>query len=208
MALTDIERITEFESRFAKAQATEVVDLSWGFAVLQADFPLSHYHNRVVVTAPAAASDILQTAEELLDNAGARHRYVSVDDDSLGQALSAEFKAAGYELDQLADRTVLYARGAQTILLAVSDGEQIAAHATLHLDRPRSLAQFENLVTGQDFRGRGYGNALVRDALRRSHEAGCDLSFLTAGVSDWPHAWYQRLGYLEVGRTHHFSRQP
>jgi ribosomal protein S18 acetylase RimI-like enzyme len=68
------------------------------------------------------------------------------------------------------------------------------------------LAQFENLVTHEDFRGRGYGNALIRDALQRGQKADCDLSFLTAGLDDWPRRWYQRLGYVDAGRTHHFSR--
>ena len=44
MRVSDIERITAFENRFAQAQATDVVDLSWGFAVLQKEFQLSEYH--------------------------------------------------------------------------------------------------------------------------------------------------------------------
>jgi GNAT superfamily N-acetyltransferase len=251
--ISDIERITAFENRFAQAQATEVVDLSWGFAVLQKEFPLSEYHNRIAVTSAAPAADVLATAEEVLGGAGARHRYVSVDD-ALGQALSADFAAAGYEretivtmiysgpevepaapevravsldtlrpaiirdwraalpdateenLGQLADRTALYARGAELTLLAVYDGDEIAAHADLYVDRVDRIAQFENLVTHKDFRGRGYGDALIRDALRRGREAGSELSFLTAELNDWPHEWYQRLGYVDAGRTHHFSR--
>lgn len=66
--------------RFAQAQVTEVVDLSWGFAVLQREFPLSLYHNRIAVTSAASAADILATAEEVLGEAGVRRRYVSVDD--------------------------------------------------------------------------------------------------------------------------------
>jgi GNAT superfamily N-acetyltransferase len=252
VGVSDVERIAAFENRFARAQATEVVGLSWGFAVLQREFPLSEYHNRIAVTSAASAADVLAAGEEVLGGAGLRHRYVSVDDDALGQGLSADFVAAGYEhetivtmiysgpelgpaahevravsldtlrpaiirdwrvtipdatddhLGQLADRTALYARGAELTRLAVYDGDEIAAHADLYVDRVDRIAQFENLVTHKDFRGRGYGDALIRDALRRGREAGGELSFLTAGLSDWPHDWYQRLGYVDAGRTHHF----
>jgi GNAT superfamily N-acetyltransferase len=254
MRVSDIERITAFDHRFAQAQATDVIDLSWGFAVLQKEFPLSHYHNRIAVTSAAPAADVLATADEVLGKAGLAHRYVSVDG-ALGQALSADFVAAGYEhetvvtmiyagpevelaahevravsldalrpaiirdwratlpdateenLGQLADRTALYARGAELTLLAVYDGDEIAAHADLYVDRVDRIAQFENLVTHTDFRGRGYANALIRDALTRGWGAGSELSFLTADLDDWPREWYQRLGYVDAGRTHHFSRR-
>lgn len=254
MAITDLERIRAFEHRFARAQATDVVELRWGFVVLQRDFPLSYYHNRVVVTSPAPAVEILAAADAVLGGASVRHRYVSVDNDELGQALSAEFDTAGYEhgtivamiysgsdvdsaahevqavslgavraaivrdwqvmlpdatdaqLAQLADRTALYSRGAEVTLLAVYDGDQIAAHANLYVNRVKRIAQFENLVTHPDHRSRGYGGALIRDALRRGQQAGCELSFLTADLHDWPREWYQRLGYVDAGCMHHFSR--
>lgn len=254
MRVSNIERIAAFENRFARAQATDVVDLSWGFAVLQAEFPISHYHNRIVVTSAASAADVLVAAEEVLGGACVRHRYVSVDHDALGQALSADFEDAGYEherivtmiysgpevepaahevravsldrlrpaiirdwrvtlpdatdeeLGQLADRTALYARGAELTLLAVCEGDEIAAHADLYVDPVGRIAQFENLVTHENFRCRGYGDALIRDALRRGQQAGCELSFLTAGLNDWPYEWYKRLGYVDAARTHHFSR--
>lgn len=249
----DIERITAFEHRFAQAQATDIVDLGWGFAVLQANFPLSHYHNRIVVTSAAPAGEVLAAAEAVLGGAGVRHRYVSVDNDALGETLRPQFVADGYEhatimtmiysgpeveparhvravsldalrpaiirdwqvalpdatdeqLGQLADRTALYARGAELTLLAAYDGDVIAAHADLYIDRVSRVAQFENLVTHMDFRGRGYGDALIRDAQKRGREAGCELSFLTAGLDDWPHQWYRRLGYVDAGPVHHFDR--
>lgn len=254
MALSDIERITAFEHRFARAQATEVVDLRWGFALLQSDFQHSRNHNKIVVTSSASSVDILSRADELLGGAGLKHRYVSVDDDSLGQALRPDFVAAGYdhetivtmiyfgsepepsshevrvvsldvlrpaiirdwrvelplataeELDQLAGRTALYPRGAELTLLAVFDGDDIAARADLYVDRVGRIAQFESLVTHSDFRRRGYASSLIRNALTRAREAGSELSFLTADLNDWPHEWYQRLGYIDAGKTHHFTR--
>lgn len=256
MRLSNVERITAFENRFARAQATDVVDLPWGFAVLQADFPFSHDHNRIAVTSAVSAVDVLAATDKVLGEALVRHRYVSVSDDALGQALSDDFAAAGYEhetlvtmiysgpeveptahevravsldtlrpaiirnwrvmmpdaadeeLGQLADRTALYARGAELTRLAVFEGGEIAAHADLYVDHVDSIAQFENLTTHNDFRRRGYGDALIRDALSRGRQAGCDLSFLIAGLNDWPYEWYQRLGYVDAGRTHHFTRPP
>ncbi len=252
---TTIERMTAFDHCFSRAQATDVVHLDWGFALLQRDFPLSHYHNRIVVTSAVPAAEILSTADKVLGGIGLRHRYVSVDDDSLGRNLRADFLAAGYEhspivsmaycgsavvvthshdvvavsletlrpaiirqwrgdlptatedeLEQLADRTALYSRGAELTLLAVYDGNEIAAHADLYVARKERVAQFENLATHEHYRGRGYGTALVRDALRRSQDAGCDLAFLTVDRDDWPIEWYRRLGFAEAAQTHHFSR--
>lgn len=241
-----------FENRFAQAQATEVVNLPWGFAVLQDEYPLSQYHNRIVVTSAVRAADVLSAAEEVLGGARVRHRYLSVAG-TLGNDLNSDFAAAGYEhepimtmlfsgpdvepaayevhtvslqtlrpalirdwratipdasdelLGQLADRTALGARGAELTLLAVYEGDEIAARAELYVDRAGRIAQFENLVTHEDFRGRGYGRALIRDALRRGRDAGAELFFLTVDLDDWPREWYRRLGFVDAGRTNHFS---
>jgi len=251
---SDIDRIAAFASRFARVQAAEVVDLRWGFALLQPTFAMSHEHNRLVVTSGASAADILATAEAVLGAARIRHRYVSVEDDELGHALNIDFLAAGYEresiatmiysgpdvdrtpvpvqavslatlrpaiirdsrvmlpnatddeISQLADRTALYDRGAEVTRLAVVEGDEIVARADLFIDRQDRIAQLENVVTHEDFRGRGYGGALVREALWRGRDAGCELSCLTASLDDWPVDWYRRLGYVDIGRSHHFSR--
>jgi GNAT superfamily N-acetyltransferase len=248
------DRITAFDHRFARAQATSVVELGWGFALLQRDFPFSHYHNRIEVTSPVPAAVVLATADDVLGGAGLHHRYVAVEGDALGLSLRSDLVAADYEhetiltmihsgseiepaahevravsldeirpalirdwrislpqasdehLRQLADRTALYDRGAEVTRLAVYDGDEIAARAELYVDREHRISQFENLVTHADFRGRGYADALLRDALRRAREAGSELSFLTAALDDWPREWYGRLGYVEVGRTHLFDR--
>lgn len=256
MAMSDGERIAAFEQRFAEAQATDVVNLPWGFALLQRDFPDVYSHNRIVVTSAAPAAEILSAVDDLLGGAGVQHRYVSVLDNALGQHLRPDFVAAGYEheplvtmihsgreaepathqvlpvsldvlrpalvrdwrvelpdateevLAQLADRTALYSRGADVTLLAVFDGAEIATRADLYVDHADSIAQLENLYTHPSFRGNGYANSLVREALRRSRSAGCELSFLEADLHDWPREWYNRLGYVEARRTHDFTRVP
>jgi GNAT superfamily N-acetyltransferase len=253
---SDPERIKAFGRRFARAQASDVVDLSWGFAVLQREFPASYAHNRLEVTSATPAERIFAAADELLGGAGLPHRYVVVDDDALRLALGPDFVAAGSEhetiatmlypdpepqspthevgavsLDilrpalvrdwqfelpgesdgvhrQLADRIELYSRGADVTLLAVFDGDEIAASAMLCIDPTEGIAQFENLVTHQDFRRRGYGSWLVQAALQRGHQAGCDLFFLGAALIDWPREWYTRLGFVETDRSHYFKKAP
>jgi GNAT superfamily N-acetyltransferase len=101
--------------------------------------------------------------------------------------------ASEEQLAQLTDRTALSSRGAELVLLAVFENDDIAAHAELYLDGSAGVARFEHLATHRDFRGRGYGATLVRDALHRAREAGCDVSLLTADVGDWPLEWYRRL---------------
>ena len=253
MTPTDIERARDFDHRFAKAQATDVVDLRWGYAVLQPDYPQSHSHNRIAITADASAMAVLEATDRILDGAGLEHRYVSADD-ALGERLAPDMVSAGYEHErivtmsyvgtdvgppvhavhavsaevmrpailrdwriaiedaseetyrQLADREELYSLGADITALVVYEGSEIAAHAYLYLDRVDEVAQFENLVTNKHYQGRGYAKALLFDALSRGREAGAELSILTADLDDWVHEWYVRVGYVEIGRTHHFSR--
>ncbi len=254
MSASELERINEFEHRFARAQATDVLDLPWGYAVLHDEFRHSYWHNRIAITSAVPAVEVIATADQVLGGAGMRHRYVSADG-SIGQDLREDLVAAGYEdevvvtmiyagpevlpaphevrtvsletlrpaiirdwraslpdssdeeIAQLADRVVLADRGARQVLLAVYDDGAIAAHAVLYVDRVDHIAQFENLVTHPEFQRRGYGTALVRDAISRGRDAGAEVSFLTADLDDWPREWYERLGYVEVSRTHHFTRR-
>lgn len=256
MALSVVNRIIAFERGFDRAQATEVVDLPWGYFLLQADFPHSYHHNKIVVTAAASADEVLTASQDLMGGAGLKHRYVAFNDDSLGQALAPELIAGGYELEtnvvmvysgpepelpahdvrfvsldelrpalvrdwrvelpeasdeeigQLADRTPLYSLGADVTLLAVFDGEKVAARAELYISETEGIAQLENLFTHPDYRGKRYADSVVGAALKRGREAGCDLRFLTADLDDWPHQWYTRKGYVEVSRSHHFRRFP
>lgn len=253
-ARTPIERARSFDHRFAKAQATEVIDLQWGYALLQSDFPMSEYHNRIAVTAEASPAEIVAATDDILGGAGLKHRYLSADD-QLGEKLRPALVDVGYEheaistmihdgsdlglpshevtvvsaetlkpalirdwrvampdadddqLDQLASRESLYALGAEVTLLAVYDDNEIVAHANAYFDPVDRIAQFESLTTHHDYRGRGFGDALLSDALRRGREAGAELSVLTADVDSFTPSWYGRRGYVEAGRTHHFSRR-
>ena len=253
---TELERIIAFDHHFERAQSSSIVEVGWGFAHLQSDFPHSFSHNRVVVTGDVSVAEVLAETERVLGGAGLTHRYVKFDDEVAGEAAIQAFVAAGYEhqplvtmihngessdtsndsqsnpvsevtvdqlrpalirdwkvelpgtpdevINQLADRVELYSRGAETAFLAVFDGDDVASRADLYLDRQNGIAQFENLVTHADYRGRGHASALVREGLRRSGAAGCGLSFLVADLNDWPREWYSRLGYVEARQSHEF----
>ncbi len=102
MTDSDIERFEAFGHRFAKAQATDVIDLPFGYAILQEQFPLSHDHNRLVVTSAARPADIIAAADEVLGGAGRGHRFVSIGGqlgEDLNGELVAQFAAAGYQHD-------------------------------------------------------------------------------------------------------------
>ena len=62
-----------------------------------------------------------------------------------------------------------------------------------------ATAAVDSVLTDSAARGRGYGDAVVAQALDLAHEAGCDLVVLEASAQDWPHAWYARRGFEVVG---------
>lgn len=95
--VSDRERIEAFADRFAKAQATAVIDLAWGYALLNADFEHSFDHNRVVVKTSVPGRTIVETADDMLGGVGLTHRHVSIDDDEVGLAAASDLVAAGYE---------------------------------------------------------------------------------------------------------------
>ncbi|MGQ0841233.1 GNAT family N-acetyltransferase [Actinokineospora sp.] len=251
-----LRRIGAFEERFAKVQATDVVDLGWGYALLQAHYPASWHHNRVVVTGPVPAAEVVAAADEVLGGAGLAHRLVQVNEDARGAEFTAAFDKAGYQtherivtmihsgvlpardtgrveaitfaelrpslrqdwqadypqdpadvITQLTDRVLLYAQGADVTFLAVRDDRgEVLARGELYV--ADGLAQFENLITRPESRGSGFARALVTEALHRSREAGADLCYLIAEATDWPRAWYRRMGYRDAEQVHIFQRSP
>ncbi len=85
-----------FEHAVARRSATQVLPATGGFAVLHADFPLSHEHNRLVVTGPAPVDRVFADAERILGGAGLAHRRVDIDDDAQGAALGTGRLPRGY----------------------------------------------------------------------------------------------------------------
>ena len=93
----ELERITAFDHHFERAQSSSIVEVGWGFAHLQSDFPHSFSHNRVVVTGDVSVAEVLAETERVLGGAGLTHRYVKFDDEVAGEAAIQAFVAAGYE---------------------------------------------------------------------------------------------------------------
>ncbi|WP_143073679.1 GNAT family N-acetyltransferase [Actinokineospora terrae] len=85
------QRIRGFEERFARAQASEVVELGWGYAVLQSEFTASWHHNRVIVTGDVDPGAVAATADEVLGGRGLGHRLVQFDRDEQGAAAVRAF---------------------------------------------------------------------------------------------------------------------
>lgn len=79
--------------------------------------------------------------------------------------------------------------------------ERVAAYCELRSDG--RTAQIEGVETRAEFRGRGFGRAVVQFALeaaRRTH----DLVFLEALEDDWPRRLYAKLGFEVVDERHLF----
>lgn len=184
MERSDVERIAAFEQRFAEAQATDVVDLPWGFALLQRGFPDSYSHNRIVVTSAASAVEILSATDELLSRAGVRHRYVSVADDALGQDLILQFVDAGFEHEPLV--TMIHS-GRE-----VEPPTHPVLPMSLHMLRPAIIRDWR--VELPDATDGVLSQLAERTAL---YSRGADVTLL-----------YNRLGYVEARRTHNFTRVP
>ncbi|MER5731369.1 GNAT family N-acetyltransferase [Streptomyces sp. NPDC002138] len=112
------------------------------------------------------------------------------------------------DLRQLVARRAARLRGAEAVRFigARAPEGDVAAWADLYLDPPSGTAQFEDLMTAEAHLGRGYGDAVLAEALRTAAAAGCGTLFLTADEADWPRHWYTRRGFTPAGRVHVFDR--
>jgi GNAT superfamily N-acetyltransferase len=73
----------------------------------------------------------------------------------------------------------------------------------------RQHAFLENVVTHPDFRGRGYGRAVVHAALAAAWEQDCHHVFLQSGRADpRVHRFYEGCGFEPGLRTAYVTRRP
>ncbi|MFE7525434.1 GNAT family N-acetyltransferase [Kitasatospora sp. NPDC057542] len=107
---------------------------------------------------------------------------------------------------QLTDRRTARLRGAERVhfLAARTPAGEVAAWGDLYLEPAFGLAQLEDVVTGSQHRGAGYGDTLLATGLALAAEAGIPQLFLLADAADWPRAWYGRRGFVEIGCSHSF----
>jgi hypothetical protein len=88
--------------------------------------------------------------------------------------------------------------GAHERRFAVLDeGGGVAAWARLWTRD--GVAQVEDVVCLAEFRGRGYGRAVVAAATRAGLAGDPELLFIVADDDDWPKQLYGRLGYAPMG---------
>jgi GNAT superfamily N-acetyltransferase len=83
------------------------------------------------------------------------------------------------------------------------DGRLVAACSLLLGD---GVAEVDNVNTLPSHRGRGLARAAVVAAARAARDSGVEMVFLGAYRDDWPHRWYRRLGFVEVGTLLRFRR--
>jgi GNAT superfamily N-acetyltransferase len=108
---------------------------------------------------------------------------------------------------QLVDRETVADAVLRVVDLAALDGcgEPIAS-TQLRIDG--ATAAIEAVMTDPAHRQAGLARVLVLDAIARARAAGCDVVFLAAAADDWPHQWYTRLGFTDVGTRFEVTRSP
>lgn len=92
----ELQTALAFVRALARDRATSVVPVPGGVAVLSANFPHAHDHNKLLIDSPCSASDLAAAADRVLGGAGLAHQLVDVHDLGLGRRLGAGLAAYGY----------------------------------------------------------------------------------------------------------------
>ena len=87
--------------------------------------------------------------------------------------------------------------GAHERRFAVCDGADVVAWARLWARGAE--AQVEDVICLAEYRGRGYGRAVVAAATRAALIENLELLFIVADADDWPKELYARLGFAPAG---------
>lgn len=77
-------------------RARTVVEVPGGRALLHADFPAAHDHNKLSVVQPCTAGELVDAAETVLGGAGLQHRLVEVRSPTVTGQLAPDLLRAGY----------------------------------------------------------------------------------------------------------------
>jgi GNAT superfamily N-acetyltransferase len=145
---------------------------------------------------PAAAEGVVEVGADVVQ--AANERYLTTDPETQ------------YGRDAVTRRHLLQhhaeygpAGGAER-RFAVMDGG--AAVAWARLWRRGDEAQVEDVVCLAEYRGRGFGRAVVAAATRAALTEGAEFVFIVADADDWPKQLYARLGFDEIGKLGVFQR--
>ena len=202
--------MTTFNFALARREATDLVDVTGGVAVLNRSYPISHAHNRVLVTATSAVDVSVAEAERVLGGAELSHRRIDwVDGDP--PAGADRLMSAGWTFERSVHMcltrseeqtsvdsnalTVPFDRLRDTVLQVWLGELRI-----LDLDG-RRVAQIEDVINLPAQRGHGHASAVVRHAVAAARARGCDVVWLEADADDCPQHLYRKLGFDDVGRA-------
>ncbi len=70
------------------------------------------------------------------------------------------------------------------------------------------VRQVEEVEVVGSQHGRGLGRDLMHAALHLAVQGDPELVFVVADEDDWPLGWYERLGFVRIGRAGSFQRKP
>src|SRR5487761_892773 len=98
--VTELERIWDFGHRVMRESASEVVQVSGGFAVLSREFPTSYEHNCLVIQSLQDPEVIMAEAVRVLGGAGLEHRSIEFETEKLEPAWLAAFQRRGYRVER------------------------------------------------------------------------------------------------------------
>jgi uncharacterized protein (DUF952 family)/GNAT superfamily N-acetyltransferase len=179
-------------------------------------------HRRAVLDDPATAIALARQGWHvqelrLLVYGGSRAaerstRVVAVTHEIAGRLWERSWRRELPHLDdhavrQLVDRETLADAVLRVVNLAVFDGRgEPIASTQLRIDG--ATAAIEAVMTDPAHRQAGLARVLVLDAIARARAAGCDVVFLAAAADDWPHRWYTRLGFTDIGTRFEATRSP
>ncbi|MFH8371213.1 GNAT family N-acetyltransferase [Streptomyces sp. NPDC018031] len=99
MPTTQLRRIAAFRAAFARRQATEVIGVPGGSAVLHPTYAASYEHNEIVIDGTPRVAELPALADSVLGHLP--HRRISVLDDAVGTECAPVLTAAGYTQETL-----------------------------------------------------------------------------------------------------------
>ena len=104
-------------------------------------------------------------------------------------------------IDHLVDRRRRTARACDLTWHAVMRDGMAAASCDLRVLDVGAvrMAQIEDVLTLQAFRGKGFARAVVSHAIATAQQAGAEVIWLEAERDDWPRELYSRMGFVVHG---------